>query len=143
MPAATPQQAAQNWANNLSAATARVKSGVQSVSTSPTQLAANAVDRQVAGVQAAAASGKTQRALQAVSLADWQNAMINKGIPRIASGAQAAIPKMTNFLNQFIPYVQAGVQQLSQMPRGDIEQNIARATFMMRYNAGFKYNKGS
>lgn len=140
MAAATPQQAAQNWANNLSAATTRIKAGVQAVTVSPTSKAAQAVDRQVAGVIAAAQSGKTANALNNVSLSDWQNAMINKGISRIASGAQAAQGKVQNFLTQFIPYVQAGVAQLQTMPRGDLEQNIARATFMMRYNANFKYN---
>lgn len=143
MAAATPAQAAQNWATNLAASTARIKSGVQAVTTSPTAKAAQNVQAQVAGVIAAANSGKTAAALNAVSLQDWQNAMINKGINRIASGAQAAQGKMQNFLTQFLPYVAAGVQQLSTMPRGDLEANIARATFMMRYNAGFKYNKGS
>lgn len=143
MAGATPQQAAQNWATNLSGATARIKAGVQAVTTAPTASAAAAIDRYQAGVIAAVQSGKTQRALQSVSLADWQNAMINKGVARIASGAQQAQPKVQAFLSQFLPYVQSGVQQLATLPRGDLEANIARASFMMRWNAGFKYNKGS
>lgn len=143
MAAATPAQAAQNWATNLGAATARIKAGVQAVTTSPTAAAAARIDAYQAGVIAAVQSGKTQRALQAVSLADWQNSMINKGVSRIASGATQAQGKFQNFMSQFLPYVQSGVQQLQAMPRGDLQANIARAVFMMNYNAQFKYNKGT
>lgn len=137
---ATPQQAAANWAAGMSGASTKLKAGVNAVTTAPTQLAAAAVDRQVAGVQHAAATGKTQRALQAVSLQQWQNAMITKGLPRIASGAQAAIPKMQQFMGQFLPFQAALVAQLP--ARGDLNTNIQRATQMMQGTSQFVYNKG-
>lgn len=136
--AKTPADIAKKWANNIGAATESIRSGVQAVTTSPTQLAANAQDRYVAGVQRAVSSGKWQAGLQRVSLQDWQQSMLQKGIPRIGSGATQAIPKFTAFMQQFLPYVQQGVQQLASMPRGSLDQNIARAVFMMQHNAQFK-----
>lgn len=126
------------WANNLAAATTSIQQGVQQVTTSPTQLAAANPNAYLAGVQKAVASGKWQAALQKVSLADWQNAMIQKGVPRIASGAAAAKPKMAAFMTQFLPYLQQGVQNLQTMPRGTLDQNIQRAVAMMQWNAQFK-----
>ena len=136
--AKTPADIAKKWANNISSATDSIRQGVQAVTTAPTQLAANAQDRYVQGVQRAVSSGKWQAGLQRVSLQDWQNAMINKGIPRIGAGATQAVPKFTAFMQQFMPYVQQGVQQLASMPRGSLDQNIQRAVFMMNHNAQFR-----
>lgn len=135
----TPQAAANSWANGMSNATEKIKAGVNAVTQSPTAAAAAAVDRMVAGIQKAAASGKIQASLLAVSTQDWKDAMLNKGVPRVASGAQAAKPKMQAFLQQFLPYLQSGVQQIdATMPRGDLETNIQRAALMMRHNAQFR-----
>ena len=136
--AKNPQDVANKWANNIAQATDSIRQGVQAVTTAPTQLAAQAQDRYIAGVQRAVSTGKWQAGLQKVSLADWQNAMINKGIPRIGSGAAAAKTKFASFMTQFLPYVQQGVQQLQTMPRGTLDQNIQRAVFMMNHNAQFQ-----
>jgi len=137
----TAQAAAQKWAQNLGAATDRIKTGVMAVSTSPTAKAAAASAAFLAGIQNAVSSGKWQNSLQAVSLGDWQNAMTQKGIPRIASGATQSQPKFQAFMSQWLPYLQNGLAQLQATPRGGLEQNIARMVSMARYNAQFKYNR--
>lgn len=129
---------ANKWANNLASSTTSMQQGVQAVTTAPTQLAAQAQTAYLAGVQKAVSSGKWANALQRVSLADWQQAMIQKGIPRVASGATAAKGKFANFMQQFLPWVQQGQQQLATMPRGTLDQNIQRAVFMMQHNAQFQ-----
>jgi hypothetical protein len=134
--AKNPQTSAQKWASNLGAATTAIQNGVAAVTVSPTSKAAQAVDRMVAGVQRAAASGKIANALNAVSLQSWQQSMTQKGIPRIATGAQAALPKFQAFLTQLIPFQQAGLAQLP--PRGDINQNIQRMTAWAQYMSTFK-----
>src|SRR5262245_8881333 len=96
-----PAAGAQKWANRLGAATDAVQKGVQAVQTSPTATAAQHQDAYVAGVQRAAQTGKWARGLNRVNLQQWQQATLQKGIPRIASGAQAAVPKMTAFNQQF------------------------------------------
>lgn len=133
----SPSQIADRWASQLGAASSKIQAGVQAVTVSPTQKAASAVDRQVQGVINAAQSGKTQRALQAVTLPQWQQAFINKGLPRIASGATAAKPKMQAFMTQFMPFLSNAVQSLP--ARGDLEANIARQNALTRAIAGFKY----
>lgn len=132
---------ANNWAKNLGAAGERIRQGVQSVTVSPTEKAAAAVDRQVSGVIQAANSGKTAAALRRVSNQDWQKAMMEKGIPRIASGASSSVSKVEQFLGELMPHVEAGKRSLESMPRGDKETNRARMNAWMDHMSGFRRNR--
>lgn len=141
MPMPTPAQAATNWANGMSGASAKMTAGINAVTSSPMDAAANASDRYLMGIQKAVSSGKWQAGLRKVSTQDWKDAMINKGVPRVASGAQAAKPKMQNFMTNFLPFLANGVNQMnSSNPRGDLEANIARSAFMQRWNANYSKN---
>lgn len=131
-----PTVAAQKWATNLAAAGPSIQAGIQAVQTAPGALAARQKNVWVANTTASV--DKWARKVSAVSLSDWQQAAIQKGLPRIASGAQAAQPKMQQFLTAFLPYVERGVSALP--PRGGLEQNIARSAAMIRHNAQFAGN---
>jgi len=140
--ALTAQQFADKWATNLGGATTAMTQGANGVTESPTAKAARRVDAQVAGVQRAAASGKTAAALNGVTLDQWRQAYVTKGIPRVATGATAAKPKMQAF-GQFILGVTAqGKAQLdASMPRGDASQNRARMNAWMDYMMANRYKK--
>lgn len=138
MPSMNPAEVAARWAERLAQSTQRITAGVQGVTQSPTAKAAQALDRYQQGVANAVSSGKMADALNRVSLADWQRATIDKGVQRIASGAIAAKPKMTQFLQAFLPHVAAGKAIVDGMPKGGVENGIARAAAMIRHNANFK-----
>lgn len=138
--AQTPAQIAQKWNRNLSASGPTIEAGVRAVTESPTARAARAQDRYLLGVQNAVSSGRYQQGLQRVSLADWQNAFLSKGLSRIASGASAAVGRVEQFLQQFLPYVEQGVRALP--PRGDLNQNMQRAIAMIEHNARFRRQNG-
>lgn len=132
-------QAATNWVNGMTNSGDKLRAGVNAVTQSPTQLAAAAADRMLAGIQRSITSGKWQNSLNNVTLQQWKDAMLNKGVPRVAQGATAAKGKFQAFLNDFLPYLASGQQQLnSTMPRGDLETNIGRSAWMARYNAQFR-----
>ncbi|HEV2257522.1 MAG TPA: hypothetical protein VGS06_30690 [Streptosporangiaceae bacterium] len=124
----SPNDAAAKWAQNLGAAQTRYTAGVQAVTTAPGQLAAQASDRYISGVQQSLP--KFVANSQAVTLQAWQQATVNKGAGRLASGATAAQPKMQSVFTQLFPYI-AQVQG-SLPPRGDLEQNIARSAAFQR-----------
>lgn len=128
MPMPTPTDAAAKWAQNLGAAQTRYTAGVQAVQTSPGVSAAQAADRYLSGVQQSIQ--KFVANSQAVTLQSWQQASVNKGAPRLASGATAAQPKMQNVFTSLFPFI-AQVQG-SLPPRGDLEQNIARSAAFQR-----------
>lgn len=133
---ATADQASAKWLQNLQASTARMTSGAQNVSVAPGQQAAKAVEKWATNTLAAKQKFATNVA--GVSLQAWQNAYINIGVPRVSSGAQAKVGKVTNFMNQFLPFLQTGVAKIDAMPSTTLEDGIARATAMIRYNATFK-----
>jgi len=123
----TPQQAAANWARGMQNSTERIRQGVAAVTVAPTEKAIAAIPRQVAGVQEAAASGKTERGLRGVSLDD------------VGPGASAAQPKMAAFMGDLLPFIESGKGRLdSQTPRGDLGMNLARMMAWAQYMATFK-----
>lgn len=123
------------WASRLSASTPEITAGVNAVTQAPGARAAANVQGWIAGIQAA--QDKWVRNVSAVTLSQWQSAMINKGVPRVSSGAQAAIPKMTQFMTQWLPHAESVAQQVRSMPKGTIDQGIARVTAQIRGNAQF------
>lgn len=133
-----PATAAQNWQTGMANSSAKMTAGINAVTQNPAEAAIAAIPRMVQGIQQAAANGKIEQGLRRVTLQSWQRSMIDKGVSRVATGAQNAKPKVQNFFTQFLPFLAQGVAQLP--PRGDVNQNIARAVAMMQYNHGFSYN---
>ena len=134
MPQTDPNAVAARWANNLAGATSKIQAGIESVTTPPGQLAARQKAAYVQGVTANADKWGTNVA--AVPLSDWQNAAVQKGLPRIATGASQAEPKFATFMTKLLPYINSGRGQLP--PRGNLQQNIQRATAWINYMAQFK-----
>lgn len=137
----TASQAAEKWARNLRASTTDVQQGVQGVTTAPTQQAAAKIDKMRQNFNAAIDDGKVSRGLGRVTLEQWKSAMIDKGIPRLGAGADAAKPKLANFMSEFLPHLDAGVATVARMPDMTLEDSVARAAAMIRHNASFKRTK--
>lgn len=130
------QQAATKWRDRLSAASQQITDGVNGVTTAPGQKAAAAKGLWLARVTAA--QDKWAARVASVSLPEWQAAMINTGIPRIAQGAAAKVGKVEAFMTDFLPYLDQGVAKVNAMPKGDINASVQRATAMIMHNAAYK-----
>lgn len=140
MAARNPQDVANLWASHLAGATQKITTGVSNPKRPPTQAAASAADKWQARVSDPAAKAKFIASLGRVSTADWQQAMTQKGIPRIASGANAAIPKFSTFLSSFLPFQDSVTQQVHAMPSNNLEDNINRMIAQVRGTA--RYRRG-
>lgn len=136
---ATPADATAKWLQGLGGASDRMTRGAMAVTTAPGQKAAAAADKWLARVTQAKA--KFANNVGRVSLAEWQNAYTKIGVPRVMQGAQAKQAKMTSFMNDFLPYLSAGVAKIDAMPKVTLEDGINRATAMIRHNAGFVRGK--
>ncbi len=131
-----PQQATAKWVQNLSASADRMTSGANAVTKAPGEAAAAAGDKWLQRVTAS--KGKFVANSRAVSLESWKRSYIEIGVPRVAQGAQAKQGKMLDFQTQFLPYLARGLATIDAMPSTTIEDGIARASAMIRYNAKFK-----
>lgn len=128
-----PQTIAKAWSTGLAGARDKIKEGVEAVRVSPGTAAAAAADQWA--INTAAAKDKFRKNVGAVQLTDWQSAMVNKGLDRIASGSVQAEEKMAVFMGKLLPY-QAGLK--GRLPnRGGLEQNIARSVAWIRGMAAF------
>ena len=132
----TSADATEKWLANLSSSSPRMQAGAMRVQTAPGAAAAAAADKWLQKVTAS--KDKFKARVGSVSLQEWQNAYINVGIPRVAQGAQAKKHKVTAFLDQFLPYLANGLATIDKMPNVTVEDGIARASAMIRWNAKFK-----
>lgn len=126
------QQWLAKWGTNLNASGQYIQAGVNRVQTAPGVTAAAASDRMLAGVTASIQNGTWQRNVSKVSLSDWQNAMIKKGIPRLAQGVTQAQSSKTGAITALLSAVDTATAAANALPKGGLEQGIARATTFMR-----------
>lgn len=132
---------AEKWRRNVVAGIPSYKAGIEAVTISPMERAAAAKDLYVKGVTEAAESGKWEAGLRSVSLETWKSRATGAGAERIARGVADAMPKMQNFLSQLIPYTQKVSQVCRSMPKGTLEDSIARATEAIRMMKEFRASK--
>lgn len=130
-----PATAATRWKNGMQGATEAMKRGVMSVTVSPGQKAAQAADKWLQ--KTTQARDKFARRVGAVTLDQWQTAMNNYGISRVGTGATQKVQKFQDFMTDFLPYLQRGVQQVEQMPKVTLADSGARMLAMMEHNAGY------
>jgi hypothetical protein len=128
-----PTKVAEKWATGMSQAGPAITDGINAVTTAPGVAAARQKD--LWANQVVASKDKWASRTAAVPLSDWQQAAITKGVPRIASGAQAAQPKYAQFMTKLLPYIES--QKNALPPRGNLEQNLARMTQFVRGMAKF------
>jgi len=119
---ANATDAAAAWVTGMNGAGTKYTAGVNAVKVAPGQLAAAASALWASNVAAAVNKFATNSAK--VSLSTWQTAAINKGAPRLGTGATAAQPKFAAFMTSFLPAMGNIVNGLP--PKGSYEQNKAR-----------------
>ena len=134
----TAAEVAAKWASRLGQATQEMQAGVQRVSTSPGAAAAAKKQKWVARMTDTATQDKWARNVGAVSLQEWQQRMVDVGISRVSSGAQAAIPKVENTFTSLLQHIDAGVSRVRSMPDLTPTDREQRAIAMMRWNAQYK-----
>lgn len=136
-----PAAVAKLWSERMQSAGPKMKDGINAVQTSPTELAAQAKDRWIAGVNKAAAEGKYEDGLREVTLSDWKAAMIDKGVANMQTGARAAVSKVERFMRDFLPYAESVSEEIKSMPKGTLADSIARSTAAITKMAAFKRSR--
>ena len=127
------------WLSRIQASTQSITDGVNAVTTAPGVSAAKQKQRWLNRIMESADKWATNVA--SVSLSDWQSAMVNIGIGRISTGAQAKQGKYLAFSQQFMPYINAGKSKIDAMPKNSLGDSIAKASAQISYNASFKFKK--
>lgn len=132
-----PAQYAEKWATRTGAASADYARGVRAVTQAPGAKAAAKKADYIARVNENA--NKWAQKVGAVSLSDWQEMAATKGATNLATGVQAARPKMQAAATKLLSTVETVRQQVKAMPGGTLEQRLARSReFALRMNAAYR-----
>lgn len=134
----TAEQFQEKHNRRLKAAIEDMRLGVSQVSESPTSKAAKKADKMVANLTASVHSGKWAAGLNRVSLDQWKTQMIDKGLPRVATGIDGAADKVKAFASDFLPFLDGVKAKVEKMPDVTLEDNISRMTAAIREIAKYK-----
>lgn len=118
----------------------RVRSGIASVTESPTEKAAQNLDKMRDNFNAALDSGKTEAGLRRVSLSDWKERTSSK-VDRIPQGVDAASGKIRATAAELLSHIEAGQSAVERMPNRTLDDGIAKSAAFIRHMADFRRNR--
>ena len=134
----TASEVTEKWQRNMKGSTTDIKRGIERVTEAPTAAAARSEQKMRDNLVASVDSGKWRRGLERVTLEEWRQKAINKGLQRIPAGVEEARPKVEKFMTQLIPHIEAGMATVASMPSATLEDSISRMTTFVRHMAGFE-----
>lgn len=120
------------WLRNIQNATAEMQAGVARVSVAPGQAAASKRQKWINALMDTTVQDKWARNVASVSLQQWQAAMNDYGINRVAQGAQAKAAKFEAAMNSLLPFIDRLQAQVRAMPDDTPAAREQRALAMMR-----------
>lgn len=123
---------ARNWVQGMTNAADKIRAGVNRVTESPGIAAVQAQDKMRANWLASIDNGTWMGRMASMTLQQWQQGMINKGLPRIADGVRAAQGKVQAFATVALPVYQQLQSQIRQMPAVTPQDMEARVLAWMR-----------
>ena len=95
---------AKKWAENLGRAKSSIRAGIEGVTVAPTQKAAAAVDKYRDGCTKAADDGSFVAGCNRVTLQEWKDKAINKGLSNLDTGIRSGESKVATFQAKATPY---------------------------------------
>lgn len=137
----TPTEISEKQARNLKGATEDIRRGIERVTEAPGAKAAAAQEKMRAKLLESIDDGTWGERVASVTLVEWKEKAINKGVGRIAAGIEAAKPKIVEFHTQRQAHQQGIDGELELMPSVTLEDGIARATHQMRRMSEFKFRR--
>lgn len=121
----TAKQAADRMIKGAGDAATKTKQGIEQVTESPGVAAAAQIDKMRQALLEAFDSGKIERALRGIDLADWK-AKALAGVSRIPGGLEANRSKIEAFFAELLPYQQSYTAQIDAMPKTNLADSRAR-----------------
>ena len=134
----TPEEYASKQARNLKNSLPDIRSGIERVSTAPGASAAAAQSRMKDNLIRSIDDGRWAAKVRGVSLEEWKTAALTKGVDRIAQGIDQAHDKQVQMAGRLLAAVDSSAQKANAMPKGTIQDSIARMTTFVEDMHKFK-----
>ena len=134
----TPEQYAEKQARNLKNSLPDIRAGIERVSTAPGVAAAAAQTRMKDNLNRSIDDGRWAAKVRGVTLEEWKNAALNKGVDRIAAGIDQAHDKQVQMAGRLLAAVDSSAAKSNAMPKGTMQDSIARMTTFVEDMHKFK-----
>ena len=134
----TAEEFADKQASRLKNAVPEIQKGIERVTESPTAKAAARQDKMLTNLTNAVQSGRWASRLKAVTLDEWKQKALSKGVGRIATGIDQARPKVVEFAGQLLEHEGKLQDEIDKMPDLTLEDSINRMTAWTRGMVKFK-----
>jgi hypothetical protein len=128
----TPQEYAEKWGRRLKGSTEDIRRGVDRVTESPGAAAVRAQDLMIQRLMESIQNGTWAAQLSKMTAEDWKQALKTKGLGRIAAGVDAAQASQVDMAQQLLAAVDAASSKANALPKGTLEDSIARMTTFVR-----------
>lgn len=128
----TAAEYTEKWNRRMKGSTEDIRRGVGKVTEAPGMAAAKQQALMLEKLTASIMSGKWAKAVSAISVEDWKQSTLNKGLQRIAAGVDGATPAMQQKAQELLAKVDSAVNEVNKIPRGNLEQNIQRMVAFTR-----------
>lgn len=123
---------AEKWGRRLKGSTEDIKRGIQRVKVAPGIMAAKQKELMKQKLIESIDNGTWEANVSKVTLQEWQEKILEKGVGRIGAGVDAAQAKQVGMAEKLLANVDASVAIVNQTPRGGLEDNIQRMTTFAR-----------
>lgn len=127
----SPSEITEKWKTRMKGAIPDIVRGVERVTASPMEKAAEKGDKMKANLVASIDNGTWGKRLRAVSLADWKTKTAAKVQERMSGGVEAATGKHEKFAGWLVNRVNTGLAKIKGMPDMTLEDSVARVRTMM------------
>ena len=134
----TPEEYASKQARNLKNSLPDIRSGIERVSPAPGASAAAAQSRMKDNLIRSIDDGRWAAKVRGVSLEEWKTAALTKGVDRIAQGIDQAHDKQVQMAGRLLAAVDSAAQKSNALPKGTIQDSIARMTTFVEDMHKFK-----
>ena len=134
----TSEQYVEKQARNLKNSLPDIRAGIERVSQAPGAAAAAAQTRMKDNLNKAIDDGRWAAKVRGVTLEEWKNAALTKGVDRIAQGIDQAHDKQVQMAGRLLAAVDASAAKVRTMPRGSISDSIARMSAFVEDMHKFK-----
>ncbi len=124
----TPEQYADKQARNLKNSIPDIRDGINRVTSAPGQAAVARIDKMRMKTLEAIDSGRWAAKTSAVTVDQWKQAALTKGVDRIATGIDAAREKQVAMAGRLLPAVDAAAAKARAMPKNTLQDSIGRMT---------------
>lgn len=137
----SPSQISDKWNRRMKNSISDIQAGIDSVSESPMEKAAEKSEKMLQNLTNAVQSGKWANGLRKVSLAEWKQKSKEKVAQRLASGVDNAMSKRREFDQYLVNTLNAKLSEINDMPDMTLEDSVNRVRAMMQHMHDNPYKK--